>query len=113
MTALRRPNKYGANPTVVDNIRFASAAESRRYSELLVLQRGGVIRNLELQPVLVYYGKGNVPLFKYLADFAYFEAGGGRVYEDVKSKPTSTPVYRLKKKLIENQYHIEIREVQA
>lgn len=95
-------NKYGAKRTAVGNITFASVAEAKRYGELLLLERGGYIRNLELQPVypIVIDGK---TIAKYIADFRYFE-GCTRVVEDVKSKPTMTAVFNLKKKLVESLY---------
>jgi hypothetical protein len=37
---------------------------------------------------------------------------GRRVVEDCKSKPTMTPVYRLKKKLVAALHGIEIHEVE-
>ena len=102
-------SKYKARRTEVDGIVFDSAAESRRYSELLLLQRDGAIRNLELQVPLKFYVKDK-PIFRWISDFAYFE-GSERVFEDVKG--FRTPVYKLKAKLISAQYGITIREVQA
>jgi hypothetical protein len=40
--------KYHAIPTEIDGIRFDSKAEARRYGELMLLEMGGVIRELEL-----------------------------------------------------------------
>lgn len=102
-----RAHKYGAKPVVIDGIRFASTKEGRRYSELLLLNRGGVIRTLEIQPEFKHHVDGKL-MFTYRADFAYFE-GEKRVVEDVKG--FKTPVYKLKKKIVEATYHIEIREV--
>jgi hypothetical protein len=48
----------------------------------------------------------------YRGDFQYTEcASGEQIVEDVKSQPTKTPVYRLKKKIVAALYDIEIREV--
>jgi len=102
-------NKYKAIPTFVGDIRFASRAEANRYSELLLLFRGGVIRNLELQPEFPVMVNGK-KVFTYRADFAYFE-GQQRVIEDVKG--FRTPVYKLKKKIIEAQYNVTIKEIRA
>ena len=99
-------HKYRAKPIVIDNVRFASQREGNRYRELMLLFRAGAIRNLEIQPEFEFELKGK-PIFRYIADFAYFE-GERRVVEDVKG--VKTPVYRLKKKLIEAQFNIQIME---
>ena len=47
----------------------------------------------------------------YIGDFAYVEHGE-RIIEDVKSKATVTPVYRLKKKILETyEPPVVIREL--
>lgn len=95
---MNRPNKFSAIPTEIDGIRFASRAEARRYADLKLLERAGEIRGLELQPRFRCVVDGTL-VCTYVADFAYFR-GNERVTEDVKSKPTKTPVYRLKMKLM-------------
>lgn len=102
-----RRNKYGAKKTVVDNVTFASQREAHRYLNLKSMFRAGLIRNLELQPEFPFKIDG-VLMFKYVADFAYFE-GQARIVEDAKGFKTA--VYKLKKKLIEATYGIKIREV--
>ena len=92
--------KYRAVRTTVDGIAFASRAEARRYKELRLLERAGEISRLELQPVFPVTINGAL-ICKYVADFVYF-ADGARVVEDVKGMVT--PVYRLKKKLVEALY---------
>ena len=121
-----KPHKYGAKPTVVDGIRFASLKESRRYQELKLLERAGLIRDLILQPSfpLDVFEVESRPIGVYRADFEYEEWGGksvgdrwlhpsaqkwARVVEDVKG--FKTPLYRWKKKHVEAQYGIQIREV--
>ena len=98
--------KYRAIPTWVGDIRFDSKKEAARYTELLLLMKAGQIRNLELQPNLDFIIEGK-KIFTYRPDFIYFE-DGKRVIEDVKGM--KTPVYRLKKKLIEAQLKVQIRE---
>jgi hypothetical protein len=44
------PNKYRNIKTIVDGITFASKKEAKRYSELKLLERAGMITDLELQP---------------------------------------------------------------
>ena len=119
MTPLRRAHKYSAIATEVNGIRFHSRKESRRYQELLLLEKAGEIRDLELQPkfelyvpVLLGSIAGRVPVGSYIADFRYRSGPKGLlVIEDVKSTPTKTALYRLKKKMVEATYNIVITEV--
>lgn len=99
-------SKYRAVKTVVDNIVFDSKREAARYSELKLLLRGGVISNLEWHTPLDFL-IGGKKIFTYKPDFIYYE-NGERIIEDVKG--VRTPVYRLKKKLIEAQFQVKIRE---
>lgn len=104
-----------AKPTWVDGIRFASQAESKRYSALRLLERAGVIHSLEVQPVfpldVVNPRTGEViQVGIYKADFRYVEtAHDWPVVEDVKGM--KTVVYRLKKRMVEGQYGITITEI--
>ena len=100
-------SKYGAIRTEVDGFVFASKREAHRYSELKLAERNGDISGLELQPnfPLIINGK---KVATYIADFRYTERGQV-VVED--SKGFRTAVYRLKKKIVEAQYGIEIIEV--
>ena len=102
-------NKYRAIPTVIDGIRFASKAEARRYGELKLLKNAGKIRNLELQPKYLL-DVGGKRIGTYIADFRY-RLDGVLIVEDVKG--FCTPVYKLKKKLVEALYGITITEVKA
>jgi len=95
-----RRGKYGARKTEIDGITFASAKEARRYAELKIEERAGLIRNLELQPVYEIAING-VRVCKYVGDFRYFR-DQDRVLEDVKGQ--KTPMYRLKRKLVEAAY---------
>jgi hypothetical protein len=113
-----RRSKYAAVPTTIDGVRFSSKKEAARYLELKMLQKAGEIKGLELQPKFpLYVGKvgerierADKPVCSYIADFRYREGPTGILrIEDVKGM--KTPVYRLKKKMVEAQYGIEIREV--
>ena len=99
--------KYKAIRTEVDGIMFASKKEARRYQDLKLLHKAGLISQLKLQPVYPFILNEKV-IFKYIADFEYIE-GKNVVVEDVKGM--KTPMYRLKKKLIEAMYPFEISEV--
>ena len=111
MIAVRMPrrSKYGAQAVVIDGIRFASTKEGKRYAELKLLAKAGEINGLELQPKFLFKLRG-APVFTYIADFSYWTHNGrDRVVEDVKG--IRTPLYRLKKKIIEIEHNIEITEV--
>ena len=99
-------NKYRAIKTIVDDITFDSKKEAKRYTQLKLLVKAGVVTKLELQPrydLII----NTVKCGFYKADFRYFE-NGKEVIEDVKGM--KTPVYNLKKKLIKAIYGIEIFE---
>lgn len=106
--------KYGAVKTTVDGITFDSKKEAARYQELKALQAAGEIRDLTLQarfPLYVYpFGDHTNPIKvgAYVCDFAYTTKGGVDAIEDVKGM--KTPLYRWKKKHVEAQYGITIRE---
>ena len=46
-------NKFNAQPTTVDGIRFDSQAEARRYAQLKALQAAGAISGLKVHPVFL------------------------------------------------------------
>lgn len=108
---MARRSKYGAVPTEVDGIRFASKAEAKRYSELKLMERAGEIAALKLQPKFPVVVAG-VKIGSYVADFSYIDNAkrgpqgqiGCTVVEDVKSAPTRTRLYIWKKKLVEALY---------
>lgn len=91
---------------------FDSRAEYRRYQDLTMLQRGGVISNLERQVKIPLMGRDGPILTRtgrkmvYVADFTYTE-NGEHVVEDVKGYPSE--VYLLKKAILAAQ-GIIIRE---
>lgn len=103
--------KYKAQPVTIDGIRFASKKEAKRYCELRLLLKAGEISNLEIHPrfKLLINGAalrydGGRPAF-YVADFAYFDPSRERrIVEDVKSPATRTPLYKLKRALVEAIY---------
>jgi Protein of unknown function (DUF1064) len=98
--------KYRAKPVVIDNIRFHSQREGKRYGELKLLLHTGLILNLEIQRKYPLYVNGT-KIGHYIADFCYFE-NGQWVIEDCKG--FRTPLYRWKKKHVEAEYKVQIRE---
>lgn len=124
------PTKYHAQPVTLNGIRFDSKKEARRYSELLLLEKAGVIQNLQRQVKYVLipaqrefsneiYTKGaKKGCYKpgkllesecsYYADFVYLQ-DGKIVVEDAKG--VRTEAYKIKKKLMLKEYGIQIKEV--
>ncbi len=97
-------SKYNAKKTVVDEIKFDSKAESRRYSELMLKHKA----NLISKPILQYEFEVTAGI-KYKCDFLYYDyEKKSFVVEDVKGK--HTPEYKLKKKLMKEHLKIEIYE---
>lgn len=109
----KKKPKYGNKKVEIDGFKFDSKAEAARYQELLLMQKAGLISNLELQvpfilaPGCVLDGRKKPPL-KYIADFVYDE-NGRSVVCDVKGKVT--PIYRLKKHLMKTVLGLEINEI--
>ena len=110
-------SKYKAVKTTVDGITFDSKKEAKRYTELKLLEKAGMITHLELQPTYEIIING-VKVCSYRPDFRYFTVRAeerehtkfqrrmdsanqerdpeGQIVEDVKGY--KTPLYRLKKK---------------
>ena len=101
--------KYRAIRTMVDGIYFDSKREANRYSELKMMEKAAIINSLKLQPEFKCMVNGK-KVCTYKADFEYLivdDIGpqgqiGYYIVEDVKG--FKTPVYRLKKKLVEACY---------
>ena len=104
-------NKYRNIKAKVGNKKFDSIKEARRFQELKLLEKGGVIDSLELQPRFVlqdkfkYNGK-TIRKIEYIADFMYRDNElCAVVVEDVKpSAKFQTEVYRIKKKMFLKKY---------
>jgi hypothetical protein len=107
-------SKYGAVPVEIDGHRFASQNEGKRYMDLRMLERVGVISGLELQPRFpiivdgapIKYPSGRI--LTYVADFAYFR-GQERVIEDAKGMQTD--VFKIKRALVEAIYKVKVETV--
>jgi hypothetical protein len=106
-------NKYHAVKTKIDGITFDSMKEAVRYQELKLLEKAGIITELELQVpyTLIPTQKISGKTYRkavYKADFRYKE-NNRIVVEDVKGMKTA--VYKLKKLLMYEKYGIEIYEI--
>lgn len=103
--------KYHNKKTVADGIKFDSKLEAERYAQLKMMERAGVIHDLELQPSfeLIPSFRKNGKTWRrtlYKADFRYILAeDDSYIIEDVKgSTSVITDVFRLKQKLFEYKY---------
>jgi len=102
-------NKYRNKKTIIDGIKFDSKKEAARYQELKLMEKAGIIHDLELQPEFsilpkICWNQRTLRERKYRADFKYIEHGA-QVVEDVKSKITAAhPVYTLKRHLFLIKY---------
>ncbi len=122
--------KYNNRKIIVDGITFDSKKEAGRYKELKILERAGIIQDLQRQVKYVLIpaqyepsgeiytkGKKNGKLKKgrlierecaYYADFVYTE-NGKTVVEDTKG--VKTPEYIIKRKLMLYVHNIKIKEM--
>lgn len=110
-----KQSKYKNKKVVRDGIRFDSAKEGNYYLKLQLMQESGLIRDLELQKKFVLQkgfklnGKTRREI-SYISDFYYFDIKQDKwVVVDIKG--FKTDVYKLKKKLFEYKYGIEIEEI--
>ena len=103
------PNKFKAIKCSYDGIKFDSKKERDRY---IVLKADKSVKNLQVHKPYTLIDKSIWGReIKYLADFVYTK-DNEEIVEDVKSKITITPLFRLKKRLFEERYNktITIRE---
>lgn len=111
---MNRYSKYKNKKVEVDGIKFDSKKEATRYKELKLLERSGVISELQLQVkfVLIPKQKGEREC-SYYADFVYKNNKTNEVIvEDVKPSPKyQTDVYKIKKKLMLYIHNIRINEI--
>lgn len=98
-------------------LRFDRQKEARRYDHLTIRQKAGEIHDLRLQVDFTLQEAYTDPegrrvrAIRYRADFTYRERDGRLVVEDVKSKPTRTREYLIKRKLMKERHGIDITEV--
>lgn len=97
-------HKFNAKPTIVNDHRFGSKKEAKRYSELLLLRSSGEVLFFLMQTRFDLPG-GVV----YRCDFMVFWSNGEVTIEDVKGMRTE--MYIAKKKILEATYPIQITEI--
>lgn len=103
---------------VMTFIHFHSIAEAKRYGELRLEERAGLISDIETQPrfqlnAIRFSSRQDAPAHwvhkvgHYVADFKYHRHGEGMKFEDVKGG-ADTPLSAWKRKHAEGQYGIKI-----
>lgn len=110
-----RYGKYNNKKVIIDGIPFDSQKEGTRYKQLKLLERAGLIKDLELQKEYILQDKfkinnKTVRKISYIADFSYISTKDNKLHV-IDVKGFKTEVYKLKKKLFEYKYGIEIEEV--
>lgn len=98
-------HKFKAKPKTIGNIRFASKKEAGYYEKLL--KRTGPDKEVlffHMQVPIVLKGGS-----RYIVDFQEFHNDGTVHYVDVKGYETKE--FKLKKKMVEAMYPIEIEIV--
>ena len=100
-------SKYRAVKTTIDGITFASKREARYYQIYSRLQELGQIKNLQLQTSIPFLINGK-KMFTYKPDFEFDDDKGHHII-DVKGFETKE--FKIKKKIIEAYYGIEIEVV--
>lgn len=97
-------SKYGNEPQIVDGMRMASKREAKRYRELGLQLKCGLIDFLARQ--VRFRLPGGI---EYVADFLYGKVyANNLVVEDAKGVKTAE--YKLKKKLMLSMHGIKIVE---
>ena len=115
---MERRSKFFSKKVVVEGITFDSKKESQIYLNLKEQQEKGIIKDLELQKEYVLQDKFKLNNktrreIKYCADFVYYDTRDKKTHViDVKSPYTAKDkVYRIKKKMFEYRYGIELEEI--
>lgn len=115
-----KQNKYKNKKTEYRGIKFDSIKEKNRYLILKDMERLGQIEDLQLQvryELQPSYKIGNKKIrsINYIADFVYYkiyQRGGIEIREQIieDCKGYKTQIYKIKKKIFEYKYGMEIKE---
>lgn len=105
---MKRYNKYKNVKTEIDGIIFDSKKEARHYSNLKMMMKCGRINffDVKVKYEIARIGKRTR---SYIADFVVTNNDGSVEVHDVKG--VKTPVYNLKKFLMEERHGIKIVEI--
>lgn len=113
---MAKKNKFNAKKVIIDGFIFDSQKEGRRYNVLKQLKKGSLavdrVVRIELQPRYdIVVNEKKIGFYK--ADFRVTYSDGSIEIEDVKGlkKGSAYQLFRLKKKLVEAIYNIQIIEI--
>lgn len=111
----QKKSKYHNTKVEYNGIKFDSIKEMKTYQLLEYRQKIGEIKELKLQvpyELIPKYKMNDKTIRKtqYIADFTYISTKDNKLHV-VDTKGFKTDVYRLKKKMFEYKYGIEIEEV--
>ena len=100
----KKRSKFGNKKVTVDGILFDSEMEARRYGQLKLLEKAGLIKDLITHPPYPLLDKTkDERALVYEADFLYFDVEKGKnIVEDVKGMRTEK--YIIKRKLFRRLY---------
>jgi hypothetical protein len=111
-----KKSKHRNERVLVDGVLFASKLEFARWCDLKLMEKAGLISDLERQvpfelaPAVKLDGKRKKPSLRYFADAVYIDKKTGeRVVEDTKGFLTQT--YKAKRHLMFTVHGIIIKEV--
>lgn len=109
-----RRSKFNNRPDrCCEGVTHQSQLESRRCTELHLMQKGGLIRDLEAHPQPRFRLDVNgVHVCSYIADFRWTECDSGEVVV-ADAKGFKTREYELKKRLMLACHGIEICELRS
>lgn len=112
---LPKKPKYGNKKVMCDGIKFDSAKERNYYLKFKIMEEAGIIKNLEIQKKFILQVGYTINDKKrreisYYADFCYISTKDDKLHV-IDVKGFKTDVYKLKKKLFEYKYKIEIEEL--
>lgn len=101
---MKRFHKFNAKRTEINGIKFSSLLESKYYQYLnLLIKSGEVVFFLRQVP---FHLPGGI---KYVVDYQIFNSDGSCKFVDVKGFETSE--FKIKKRIVESLYPIEIEIV--
>lgn len=108
-------SKYHSKKVIIDGYKFDSKKEAQYYLYLKSELKKGTIYNLELQKEFILQESFKLNdktrrKITYRADFTYKTTKDDRIHV-IDVKGFKTEIYRLKKKLFEKKYGIEVEEI--
>jgi hypothetical protein len=105
-------SKFGAVKVTIDDIEFDSKSEGQYYKKLKLDKEEGKIKDFDIQPTYLIHdayeiNNKKVRPIHYKADFIVYHLDGRTEVIDIKGMDP-TPEFKLKKKLFESKFNIEL-----